>query len=466
MAIDELVYADLGDVCARIKSGELSSVQVTEAVLDRIAALNGELHAYVMVLADSALAAAEGLDQQRNDGAPLGPLHGVPIALKDLLFTKGLATASGTRVMQTFVPDVDATVVTRLRDAGAVLIGKTQLTEGAFGVHHPELEAPRNPWNTEHWPGVSSSGSGVAVAAGLAYGALGSDTGGSIRFPSAACGLVGIKPTYGRVSRYGAFPLAESLDHIGPMTRSVGDAARMLQAIAGADPLDPTTLAEPVPNYSRIPEQPLRGLRIGADWSYIETGVDAEVVAALREALKVFSDAGAQLIEVEMPTSHQQLVHEWGLTTGVECARAHTEYYPSRKAEYGPVLSSLIDLGNSVSPASYEALEAVRGQFRSEFDVLLSGVDVMICPNMPALPPPVAEMLDPSLQDPQRADFLTFTAPFDYSGHPTLSLPVGLSASGLPQSIQLVADRLAESTLIKAGVGYEQIAGFRQHPLD
>jgi amidase len=463
---NELVYADLGDVCARIKSGELSSVQVTETMLERIAALNDQLHAYVMVLAASALAAAEGLDQQRNEGAPLGPLHGVPIALKDLLYTKGLATASGTRVMQDFIPDVDATVVTRLREAGAVLIGKTQLTEGAFGVHHPELEAPRNPWNEEHWPGVSSSGSGVAVAAGLAYGALGSDTGGSIRFPSAACGLVGIKPTYGRVSRFGAFPLAESLDHIGPMTRSVADAARMLQAIAGADPLDPTTLAEPVPNYAQIPEQPLKGLRIGADWSYIETGVDAEVVGALREALKIFTDAGAQVIEIKMPESHRQLVHEWGLTTGVECARAHADYYPARKSEYGPVLGSLIDLGLSVTEESYQALETVRGQFRSEFDAVIAGVDVMICPNMPALPPPMAEMLDPSLQDPQRADFLTFTAPFDYSGHPTLTLPVGLSASGLPQSIQLVAGRLQESTLIAAGSGFEQIGAFRQHPLD
>lgn len=466
MAIKELVYADLSDVCGRIKSGELSSVQVTESMLERIAALNGELYAYVMVMADSALAAAEDLDKRREGGATLGPLHGVPIALKDLLFTKGLATASGTTVMQDFIPDVDATVVTKLREAGAVLIGKTQLTEGAFGVHHPDLEAPRNPWNAEHWPGVSSSGSGVAVAAGLAYGALGSDTGGSIRFPSAACGLVGIKPTYGRVSRYGAFPLAESLDHIGPMTRSVADAARMLQAIAGADPLDPTTLAEPVPNYALVPDQPLSGLRIGADWSYIETGVDAEVVVALREALKVFTDAGAKVVDLQMPGSHQQLVHEWGLTTGVECARAHADYYPARQSEYGPVLSSLIDLGHSVTEESYQALEDLRGQFRDEFDAVIADVDVMICPNMPALPPPMAEMLDPSLQDPQRSDFLTFTAPFDYSGHPTLSLPVGLSASGLPQSIQLVAARLQESTLIAAGMGYEQIAGFRQHPID
>ena len=217
-----LHYNSLADTCRRIKSGELSSIQVTEALLARIEALEGELRAFALVTAEEALKAAEAQDRKRRSGAPLGLLHGVPVAVKDLLQTAGLVTASGTQVMADFVPDQDATVVRRLRDAGAVIIGKTQLTEGAFSTHHPQIDPPRNPWRQDHWPGVSSSGSGVAVAAGLAFGALGSDTGGSIRFPSAACGLVGVKPTYGRVSRHGAFPLAESLDHIGPMTRYRG----------------------------------------------------------------------------------------------------------------------------------------------------------------------------------------------------------------------------------------------------
>ncbi len=259
----DIHYLTLSDVCRRMKSGELTSLHVTQTLLERISELDIELRSFVGVLSEAALASAERCDKDRHEGKPLGPLHGVPVAVKDLLFTRGIATASGTKVMENFVPDEDATVITRLKDAGAVIIGKTQLTEGAFGAHHPEVDPPRNPWNPEHWPGVSSSGSGVAVAAGLTFAALGSDTGGSIRFPSASCGLVGIKPTYGRVSRFGAFPLAESLDHIGPMTRCVEDAARVLQVLAGQDPRDPTTLADSVPNYSAALAEQVQGLTIG-----------------------------------------------------------------------------------------------------------------------------------------------------------------------------------------------------------
>ena len=262
----------------------MSSAELNEYMVSRIVDNDERLKSYALLMIESAAQQAAQLDADRAAGKPLGPLHGVPIAIKDLLFTRGVATASGTLVMRDFKPDYDATVVTRLRDAGAVIVGKTQLTEGAFGAHHPDIDPPKNPYNSEHWPGVSSSGSGVAVAAGLAFGALGTDTGGSIRFPSAACGLVGIKPTYGRVSRYGAFALAESLDHIGPMCRTVEDAARMLEVIAGQDANDPTSLAQPVPNYVAAAGEPLGKLIIGVDWQYASSGVDAEVVAALRAA--------------------------------------------------------------------------------------------------------------------------------------------------------------------------------------
>jgi amidase len=463
--MNDLHYASLGDVCARMKSGELSSVQVTETILARIAELDPELHAFVMVLADSALETADRLDRARAAGERLGALHGVPIAVKDLLNTRGIPTASGTTVMRDFIPEEDATVVRRLQQAGAVLIGKTQLTEGAFGVHHPDVEAPRNPWNLEHWPGVSSSGSGVAVAAGMAFGALGSDTGGSIRFPSASCGLVGIKPTYGRVSRHGAFPLAESLDHIGPMTRTVGDAARMLQVLAGADPLDDSTLADPVPNYADVLTRDLAGIRIGVDWRYVEAGVDRVVVDTIRDAAALFAEQGATISELTMPESYHQLVHDWALTTGVECARAHRDWFEGRENEYGPVLKSLIELGLSVGEDTYGNLEKLRRQFSSDFDAVLNGVDVMLCPNMPALAPTAAEMLDVSLQDSDRADFLTFTAPFDYSGHPTITLPAGVSEARLPKTIQLVAGKLEESMLIRCGAGFEAATGSAEHPI-
>ena len=305
----ELHYRSLSDVCRQLKSGELSSVEVTKHQLQRIEALEPTLKSMAMVIAESALERAAALDSIRDRGEPIGALHGVPIGVKDLLFTEGLVTASGTQVMANFVPDHDATVVAKLKAAGAVIVGKTQLTEGAFGAHHPSIECPRNPYNHEHWPGVSSSGSGASVAAGLVFGALDSDTGGSIRFPSASCGLVGIKPTYGRVSRFGAFPLSETLDHIGPMTRTVEDAARMLAVIAGQDPNDSTSLDAPVPNYMDCSDD-IRGLRIGVDWRYASMGVRDEVVVGTRDAVAALEALGAEVVEIEIPAFCNPLVFQ------------------------------------------------------------------------------------------------------------------------------------------------------------
>ena len=461
----ELHYQSLHEIARRIKSGELTARRVTQTCLERIRRLEPELHSFALVLEDEALAAAERLDRGRHEGKPLQSLHGVPIAVKDLLYTRGIPTASGTRVMKDFVPDEDATVVTRLKQAGAVIIGKTQLTEGAFGAHHPEIEAPRNPWSPGHWPGVSSSGSGVAVAAGLSYGALGSDTGGSIRFPSASCGLVGIKPTYGRVSRFGAFPLAESLDHIGPMTRSVEDAAILLEVMAGQDARDPTTLADAVPRYPAMLAERLSGMSVGIDWDYVSRGVEDAVIETVRGALGVLDALGARVREVRMPVSTERLVQGWSITCGVECARAHRSYYPSRKREYGPALAGLIESGLSSTAADYESLEAVRNEFRSELDALLEAVDVMIAPCMPVLPPPLEVIEAQVVDEGDRAEFITFTAPFDYSGHPTITLPAGLAADRLPKSFQLIGRRLGEPTLIRAGSAYERAVGFAEHPI-
>ena len=461
----ELHYNSLADTCRRIKSGEFTSVQVTEALLARIEALEGELRAFAMVTADEALKAAEAQDRKRRSGAPLGLLHGVPVAVKDLLETAGLATASGTRVMADFVPERDATVVRRLRDAGAVIVGKTQLTEGAFSTHHPQIDPPRNPWRLDHWPGVSSSGSGVAVAAGLAFGALGSDTGGSIRFPAAACGLVGVKPTYGRVSRHGAFPLAESLDHIGPMTRTVEDAARMLQAIAGADPEDATALPNPVPNYAAQLDGPIRGLRLGVDWDYAASGVDEDVTAVVRSAVDHFRELGAEIIEVRMPPRYAVLVENWIRTCAVECAKAHAAWFPEQRAAYGPALAELLDLGASLSPDDYAEIEREREAFRGEFDELLTGVEALIAPAMP-IPPPSLESVRTAIQGgTEQAALITFTAPFDYSGHPTVNLPTGLFDDGLPKSVQLIGRRLDETTLLRAAYALEQSLQFSDQPL-
>lgn len=461
---EPLHYQSLAETCRQIKSGARSSMAVTEATLQRIAELDGELKSFVMVLAEQALARAAELDQMRTDGQPLGPLHGVPIAIKDLLFTAGLPTASGTIVMRDYRPRVTATVINKLVDAGAVLIGKTQLTEGAFGVHHPRIAPPQNPYDRALWPGVSSSGSGVAVAAGLAYAALGSDTGGSIRFPSACCGLVGIKPTYGRVSRYGAFPLAESLDHIGPMARTVEDAARVLAVIAGYDEHDPTSLDLPVPNYAAAGAHG-EVLRVGVDWQYVEEGVEPQIVAAVRAAADGLAAQGVEIVPVSMPAGYRELVRNWGLTTGVECARAHVDYYPRLADQYGPALRSLIELGRRVDMADYEVLQQKRVIFARELDQTLSGLAGLLIPNMPVLPQPVATM-EAGYDDSAHAPFITFTAPFDYSGHPTLTVPTGLNDRGLPDSVQLVGHRLDEATLIQLGYLLEAHRGPMPHPAD
>ena len=248
----ELPYESLTTVSDRLRRKRLSSSELTDTALRRIAQLDEQYHSYATVLPERALERAKAADAEIARGLWRGPLHGVPIAVKDLCYTTFAPTRAGTTIFKTFTPSFNATVVERLEDGGAVILGKLQMTEGAYTSHHPEVTPPLNPWNTNYWVGSSSTGSGVATSLGLCYGSLGSDTGGSIRFPSATCGLSGIKPTWGRVSRYGVFPLADTLDHVGPMARSVADAAAMLGVIAGADRNDPTTYKAPVPDYLEI----------------------------------------------------------------------------------------------------------------------------------------------------------------------------------------------------------------------
>ncbi len=456
-----LHFRPLHEVVRDIKSGALSSVDVTEYMLERIAEHDPDYSSYALVLKDEARAEARARDASRDAGETLGPLHGVPIAIKDLLFTQDIPTASGTVVMKNFVPGYNATVLEKLRSAGAVIIGKTQLTEGAFGSHHPNITPPKNPYNREFWPGVSSSGSGVSVAAGFAFGAIGSDTGGSIRFPSACCGLVGLKPTYGRVSRYGVWPLAESLDHIGPMTRTVEDAARIFVAIAGHDPADPTSLVDAVPDC-RDEATDLSGVRIGVDWRYVNDGVEAPVVGAVRAAAEGFANAGAEIVDVEMPEAYRPLVEGWGITCGVECAEAHRELYPAHSAVYGPALTNLIELGLNVPRERYEELQGIRRRFGDELEASLLTVDAMLTPNM-VRQPLRAALMEAGYDDSDHAPFINFTAPFDYSGHPTITLPAGLG-DGLPLSIQLVARRLGEDRLVRLGRVHESQQGQMPNP--
>ncbi|MFT7383027.1 MAG: amidase, partial [Urechidicola sp.] len=327
-----LHYQTLAEVAAQIADGELSATEVTETMLARISALEPTLHAYYAVMGEQALRAAVTADTARNEGRPLGPLHGVPIAVKDLCHKRGAPTTAGHHFRRQQTSIENATVVTRLEAAGAVVIGKLATTEGAMVGYHRDFEVPRNPWGElDRWPGVSSGGSGVATAAGLCFASLGTDTGGSIRFPSAANGIVGLKPTWGRVSRHGVLDLGPTLDHIGPMTRSVRDAARMLGVIAGRDLQDVTSLSAPIDDYEAALARGVRGLKIGWDEAYATSNVEPYVAAAMRNAISQLASAGAQIVDIKVPGFEADELAAWNTLAATEAAAVHATTYPAKQ---------------------------------------------------------------------------------------------------------------------------------------
>jgi len=452
---NELSLLDLIEVGRRIQARQLSSLEVTQAMLARVERLDRRLRSYATLTADLALAQAKQADAEIARGAIRGPLHGVPIAVKDLCQTKGVPTAAGMAIHKNFRPDRDATVVTRLREAGAVLLGKLQMTEGAYGQHHPSIDPPVNPWSAAHWPGVSSSGSGVATAAGLCYGSLGTDTLGSIRFPSTMNGVTGLKPTWGRVSRAGVFALAQSMDHIGPMARSAADAAALLGAIAGADPDDPTALQAPVPDYLAAIGGGVSGLRVGIDRALIASGADADMVRATEEAASVLAHTGALLTEVRFP-SPDDVVHVAISLCGVEAAVAHEATYPSRAGEYGPLLAGLLEAGRSVDGLAVTKMLLCREAFRGRLNALFRDIDVLIMPAMNVAAPTLADMTPARRTEAATEARIRFTAPFNMSGHPTLTLPGNKTGDGLPIGFQIVGRHLDEAVVLRAGRAFQQ----------
>ncbi|MCC8392865.1 amidase [Paraburkholderia sp. MMS20-SJTR3] len=464
MSQSELHYLEAREVARLIATRALSSVEVTTAMLERIEKLDPTLHSYALVMRDEALASAREADRKLLAGGATGPLFGVPIAVKDLYWCAGSPTAAGTTIFRDFVPTEDATAVKRLRDAGAIVLGKLQLTEGAFATHHPEIAEPVNPWHPGHWAGASSSGSGVATAAGLCYASLGTDTGGSIRFPSAANGLTGIKPTWGRVSRHGIFALGASLDHAGPMARSAADASLLLGVIAGHDPLDPTSL----PDASlALPDDAhdLCGPRFGVDPEWNSNGVDRVIVRALAQVVEVVKSLGGEVREVRFPEV-RTVVDEWQVNCGVEVAVAHADTWPRLAAHYGPALTRLIEIGRETSGMAYQQVLLNRAALRGKINRLMSGIDLLIVPVQP-FAAPTHEQLGALAQDPElNARLIQFTAPFNSSGHPVITLPCGLTEDGLPIGFQLVAAHGAEALLCRAGMAYQKASEWHKlHPV-
>jgi amidase len=449
-----LALATLMDVAQQIHARKLSPVDLTRQMLDRIDALDPRFHSYVTVLADRALAQAKAAEAEIAGGHYRGPLHGVPLAVKDLCFMKGTVTTCGSQMLTGWMPDQNATVVWKLQQAGAVILGKLHLTEFALRWHHPYRPIPLNPWGEGRWPGVSSSGSGVATAAGLCFGAIGTDTGGSIRFPAASCGTVGLKPTYGRVSRAGVFPLAASLDHIGPLTRSVADAAAMLQAIAGPDPLDPTASRRPVPDYLGALAQGVAGLRIGVDERYITEGVHPDVSAAVKEAVRVLAELGAHIVAVTVPEPDMQATTQaWLTLTGADALVAHEGMYPERAADYGP-FRELLDNTAKLRAQDYAKAHALRETFAAQFDPLFDQMDLLLCPTMPTTAPMMDAQGNAIIQEGYVRTRYTYV--FNFSRNPTISLPCGFDSNGLPVSLQLVGRHFEEDLLCRAGHAYEQ----------
>ncbi|OED39890.1 amidase [Chromatiales bacterium (ex Bugula neritina AB1)] len=451
---DVLHTLEICDLSRLIQSRELSPVEVTRYMLERIDSLDSQLHAFALLTPEHALQQAQLAEDRLMRRQYLGPLHGVPVALKDLCFTKGIATAAGMPLHRDYVPTFDGTAASRLAEAGAVLLGKLQLTEGAFTEHHPEIPVPVNPWGEDSWSGASSTGSGVALAAGLCFGATGSDTGGSIRFPCAANGVTGIKPTWGRVSVYGAFELAASLDHLGPMARSAADCAILLQELAGADYNDPRCSLMPVPDYLAGDIHDLRDFRLGIDAQFNSADVDSATQQMLSEVISVLCALGVTVVPVQFP-DYQSAIEDWGPICAIEAAFAHQRTWPSQKDQYGPTLGGLLSSAEGISAAAYQAMLLRRKDFSGRLEQQLFGVDAMLIPAQTRASPTIAEMAALGEDPAALSALIRFTAPLDMSGHPAITLPGGFGPRDTPIAFQLVGRYFSEQSLVRAGRAYQ-----------
>ena len=450
-----LHYRSIAEVAALIERRDISPVELTRATLARIEALDASLRAFITVSAESALREARLAEEEIAAGNYRGPLHGIPFGAKDLIDTAGIRTTCGSKILRDRVPAENATAIERLQEAGAVLVGKLTMTEFAGIGYHPDVMPPRNPWNAGHWTGQSSSGSGVATAAGLCFATLGTDTGGSLRYPASACGVVGLKPTYGRVSRRGVFPLAETLDTVGPITRTVEDACIVLNAIAGEDELDPTSLRSAMPDCRAALRNDLLPLRVGLAESMLERVVDAEVTSAVETAVGVMVDLGAGIEPVTVPMVDAS-VEAWGNLFVAECLLAHANYYPDHAPDYSEALRLFLEQGSGLSGTEYARAHLTRIAARRAVSRLFDAVDILALPTMGRLPPSLEEFPASGIIPQESAGaLLSFTAPFALTGHPALSIPCGFSDEGLPIGLQLVGPHGSEALVLKVAGALE-----------
>jgi aspartyl-tRNA(Asn)/glutamyl-tRNA(Gln) amidotransferase subunit A len=437
----------------RLRRGEVSPVELTRACLDRIEKLDPALNAFITVTAESALAEARAAEIEISRGEWRGPLHGIPVALKDLIDTAGTRTTAASGLHQYRVPAEDAEVVRRLREAGAVILGKNNLHEFAYGGSSlvSFFGDVHNPWNTKHVAGGSSGGSAAAVAAGLCYAAIGTDTAGSIREPAALCGCVGIKPTYGRVSARGVIPLSWSLDHVGPLAASVGDAAVVLQAIAGYDPLDAGSADVPVSDYLAGLGEATKSLRVGVPRAYFFDELDDEVRAAVEKALVVIRTLVAEIRDVRIELTKDRTVQ------AAESFAYHADQVARTPELYQPETLRRIRSGENISTAEYILRRRELDQERRRAGDFFSDVDLLVTPTMPIPAPAIADLKkDPDALRPAELTLLRNTRPFNVWGLPAVSVPCGFTKGGLPIGLQIAGPHWREDLVLRLAHAYEQ----------
>jgi aspartyl-tRNA(Asn)/glutamyl-tRNA(Gln) amidotransferase subunit A len=468
VATDTAAHLTIAEAGRLLRARKLSSVELTTAYIDRIEAFNPTLNAFITVNRDQALAQAHAADAEITSGRYRGPLHGIPIAVKDLFATKGDVTTSGSKILKDNVTQYDATVVARLRQAGCILLGKLMLMEFANGDDVNPLTGKRpvrNPWNIERSVSGSSSGPAAAVSASLCAGALGSDTGGSIRLPASYCGIVGIKATFGRVSRHGATPLAWSLDSVGPMTKSVEDCALMLEVIAGADPADRGCSERPVPDYRKTLDAGVKGLRVGLPKNYFLDYCTADVAEAVREAARTLERHGATVREVELPHLKYAMGAELAIIFG-ESLAYHSTYLRQGKFDlYTDTNKAQWDAARFISAADYVQAQRVRRYIIRDFEKAYEDVDVILAPSAATEANPIAEdewtdrvamRQVPAGNVPLLELIWHMPSPANLSGVPALALPCGFSAAGLPLGLQIMGRHWDEATVFRVGAAYEQ----------
>ena len=446
----ELYELSVVDAAAQIRQGTLSPVALAESLLSRIDALDGDLQAWVTIDREAVLAAAQASEAAVARGGALGPIHGVPVGLKDIYYTAGMLTACGSKVYADFLPEFDATSVAKIKAAGGIVLGKAVTTEFATSDPSPT----HNPWNLEHTPGGSSSGSSAAVAARMVPAALGSQTGGSTCRPAAYNGIVGLKPTYGRISRYGVVPVSWSLDHVGILTRTVADAALMLQVLSGEDDNDPGSLHHPVPDFIAQMAEYDRPPRIGLVRQYYQDYSTPEIWAHTEAVANQLAEAGAEVEEIGLPDSFARVHSFQRVVMNVDCAAFHEANHSTRAADYGPRIRAGMEMGMLIPTSTYLKAQRLRRQFRADMNEMASKVDVVLTPATPA----------PAPKDLNTTGDAAYQVPWTAAGLPTVVVPTGLSELGMPMAVQFGGPWAEEGRVLGASQWCERVAGLNQGP--